>query len=249
MRALKLLSILIILASCSSGFKSSLKSYELVDINQRDKISNNERIDSLLLPYKETMGSTMEELIIYNDNHLQKRKPESKLGNLMADILSERAEAISGINVDFASINYGGLRSTFRKGDLTLGHVFEMMPFDNEIVVLKLSGKTTKKLLEHWAFSGGIPISGISIKTDTSRQLIEAKIGGELFDANKSYYVALTDYVANGGDRCSFLSEALEYHDLDAIYREEIATYLRAEAKAGKTLNPKLEKRFLIAHE
>ena len=110
------------------------------------------------------------------------------------------------------------------KGDLTVGDIYEVMPFDNKLVILNLSGDKTLMLLNRIADYGGWPISSnltFSIEDDKATNIM---IKGKPFDIKKSYRVALPDYTANGGDRCKFLKEEPQI-DNDKMIRDLIIEY------------------------
>ncbi|MFN8316800.1 MAG: 5'-nucleotidase [Chitinophagales bacterium] len=105
-------------------------------------------------------------------------------------------------------INLGGIRQPqLPAGNVTLGNIFELMPFDNMIVLLVLDGKTTKQFLDIMAASGGLPISGVryTISNETATAI---SFNGVPFDENKTYTLAISDYLANGGDKLDFLKNS-----------------------------------------
>jgi len=165
-------------------------------------------IKDLISPYKEQLDSEMNVVLGVIADDMVKAKPNSNLGNWFADLLQTIANIEFDGYVDFAVQNYGGLRvPVVAKGDLIVGDIYEVMPFDNKLVVLNLSGEKTMMLLNRIADYGGWPISSnlkMSIEDDKATHVM---IKGEPFDINKTYRVALPDYTANGGDRCTFLKE------------------------------------------
>jgi len=192
-------------------------------------------LDAMIAPYKEQLDDQMNTVIAYNPEKMPKQRPSSTLGNWFTDILQDEASRIYGVEVDFAVQNYGGLRiPALNKGDVTVGSIYELMPFDNTLVVLELDGKTTKKLLDRIAEKGGWPASrGLSfkIKKDKAKDIV---IGGNPFDSRKTYTVALPDYIANGGDQCSFLKDSPR-KDNKAMLRDIVIDHLKS--KKGDDMN------------
>ena len=95
-------------------------------------------LSHLILPYSERLDDKMNEIIGFAPQEFTKQKPESTLGNLLADATLITAEKYSSKKPDLAIINYGGIRvSNLAKGDITLGNVYEIMPFDNYLVTLE----------------------------------------------------------------------------------------------------------------
>ena len=125
---------------------------------------------------------------------------ESELGNFLADSLRAMSKA------DVALMNPGGLRADLKPGALTYGGVYEVIPFDNAVAVLDLTGEQLERLLQA-AFGskkGVFQVSGIEVKL--SRCVVPDRLrgftmaGGKKWDATKKYKVALPDFLARGGD-------------------------------------------------
>ena len=132
-------------------------------------------------------------------------------------------------------MNTGGLRSTFPKGDIILGKVFELMPFENQFVVVILDGPSTKKIIEFIAAKGGVPVSGIKMGI-RDKQAINPMINNQPFDINKNYTVVTSDYLANGGDNLAFMSDIKDKVILDLKIRDAIVNYIKDEKKKGSRL-------------
>lgn len=184
-------------------------------------------IKDMIGPYKEQLDAKMNIVLGVLAEDMVKSKPNSNLGNWFADLLQTTANIEFDGYVDFAVQNYGGLRvPVMPKGDLTVGDIYEVMPFDNKLVVLNLSGEKTLMLLNRIADYGGWPISSnltFDIKGDKATDIM---IKGESFDIKKTYRVALPDYTANGGDRCTFLKEEPQ-EDNDKMIRDLIIEYFQ----------------------
>ena len=138
--------------------------------------------------------------------------------------------------VDFACQNYGGIRiPALARGNVTVGSIYELMPFDNTLKILTIDGPTTQQLLDRIAEKGGWPISrtlSFTIDNDRATNIV---IKGQPFDINNSYKVALPDYIADGGDDCSFLLGAPAETD-DRMIRDIIIDWLKGLPDDKKTL-------------
>lgn len=139
------------------------------------------------------------------------RNKETNIGNFVADAYRQAAGA------DVALVNGGSIRAdlTYNPGVLTKRDVLSILPFNNPIVKIELSGKTLRAALEHGVARSGqgednepgrFPqVSGISFKFDTTRpagsRVTEISIGGAPLDDNKTYTLATSDFlVSRGGD-------------------------------------------------
>ena len=190
--------------SCGKVFQladASEHRYEITELIPPDS-----SINALILPYKMQLDSLMDVVIGNSDKAITKGKPESTLGNWMTDVMFEEATKRSSRSVDFAIQNYGGIRvPSLDAGPITVREIYEIMPFDNELVIIEAKGLVINRLFERIAKSGGWPISDqvrLMIKEDKIESLY---INGQTVDPTKDYRFALPDYIANGGDRSDYL--------------------------------------------
>ena len=116
------------------------------------------------------------------------------------------------------------------------------MPFENEMVIVTLSGETTGKLLDFIAAKGGVPVSGLKL-TLRDTLVVSALINGVPFDKSKSYKVVTSDYLANGGDNLSFMADALNKEIPHVKLRDAFINNLAERNQQGKKLTAKIEGR------
>src|SRR3954452_23142072 len=135
---------------------------------------------------------------------LYKKQPESPLGNFMADCMKLYAEKIYNKSVDAAFVNFSGIRYYIPKGEITIGTIYKVMPYDNKIVLLTIQGNVFKQFLSHQANLGGWPCSGINM-TIKDNQATDILINNQPLDETKNYTIAVADYIAKGGNQCTML--------------------------------------------
>ena len=133
-------------------------------VNYSDyKVDKQTNIDSsytrMLMPYKDSLDKSMNAVIGFSVHGLFKKQPESSLGNFMTDAIKTMAEKRFGKKIDAAFVNFGGIRSYIPKGDITVGKIFELMPFDNLVVLQELKGDKLKAFLTKVCEKGGWPVS------------------------------------------------------------------------------------------
>lgn len=200
----------------------------------------------LISPYKARLDSTMNAVVGYTDVELVKPKeyqanngkPESPMGNFVADlILLECNELLKEKNEGFADIcllNTGGIRSSLPKGAITIGHIFEIMPFDNNIVVIELNGGQMTELFDLVALKGGHPLAGCSMAIK-NKHAADIKLAGTPFDAAKDrlYRVATSDYLATGGDNMTFFAKGNLVAELP-MFRDIIIKHFEKLTIQGK---------------
>lgn len=235
----------------SSLILSCTLSYQAQKIQYNGyRISTGARQDSALLvllkPYSDSLSKSMNEVVGYAENNLEKNQPEGSLGNFMADAMLTMAEKKFATRVDAAFINNGGIRlPSLPAGNITRGKVFELSPFDNVLVIQKLDGKVLQEFLDHIAKRGGWPCAGISMQIK-DKKAVNIKIGGTAFVESAVYTVANTDYIVNGGDDCTMLKPIAQISN-GYIYRDAIFDYLAELKKQGKTIVGKTENRITNA--
>ena len=136
------------------------------------------------------------------------RTQETNVGNFVADAF--RKATVS----DVAIMNGGSIRAddVIKPGDLTRRHVLSLLPFKNRLVKIEISGATLRAALEHGvarsaedAEPGRFPqVSGMRYVFDASRKpgsrITSVTVNGKLLDDRKTYTLATTDYVVEGGD-------------------------------------------------
>lgn len=137
------------------------------------------------------IGHAPEDLAVY--------QPECPMLNWASDALLTMARQLSPEQVDMAVVNIGGMRCNWGAGDITFKHVFELMPFDNELVVLTMQGKDIIALCEIFAKNGGEGIAGLRIVAHKGT-IKSAKIAGEEIVPEAYYTVATSDYLSQGND-------------------------------------------------
>lgn len=168
--------------------------------------SNSSEVEAMVAPYKAQLDAKMNRQLAVVKTPMKKSSPEGELGNWMADIMVQAARDLNpGKKIAFAATNPGGLRlQEIGAGPLLVSEVYELMPFDNKLVVLDLSGAEVREFIAHMTNSGGWPVSQELTADVTSGKLV-ATINGQLLDDNARYLMATIDYVANGGSRATML--------------------------------------------
>ncbi|SEG49075.1 5'-nucleotidase, C-terminal domain [Halpernia humi] len=175
------------------------------------ELKDDPAFDAVIAPYKKKLAATMNAVISHTKVDLTKNGENSNLGNLLADYTFEGAAEWAKKNnkpaVDAAVINIGGIRSTIGKGNILLRHVFEVMPFENEVVIMKLKGSDLQGLFDYYAKTQkNNPVSHLFIETEAGK-ITKESINGEKIDPSKDYYIATSDYLAFGGDNMVFFKK------------------------------------------
>ncbi len=199
-------------------------------------------IDSIVAPYQSQLNAQMSEQIGSLPQALQRFGDQPTLGYWVGDLLAIMADKYyDDHNIDFAIQNAGGLRiPELPAGTLTVGQIYELMPFDNVLVVLEIKGTTVQELVDRMAASGGWPSSEALTYTIQDKKGIDTRINGAPLDPSATYYVAMPDYVANGGSGCDFLTDSPQFSTGQYI-RDVIIEYAKQETAAGRAIEGRME--------
>jgi 2',3'-cyclic-nucleotide 2'-phosphodiesterase (5'-nucleotidase family) len=173
------------------------------------------------------------------------------LGNFVADGMRSQASNKLGKPVDLAIMNGGGLRrQNITEGDLHARDIFELLPFENALVTLDLTGEQVLKILGVVVTSreaqSGARITYIT-KADKTAAMEKATLGNREIDPKATYTVVTIDYLVNvGGDRYAVLREGKNTKALGITLRDALMDYVKAETAAGRDIKPNLDGRFFL---
>lgn len=219
---------------------------EIVDIQliEVDGSLKNGAMDSLIAPYKAEKEVSMNVVIGEVEETMEVGLPESKLSNLIADVLlTEGRKYIA--DVDMAVTNIGGIRRTLFAGPLTIGDVFEILPFDNSLLVLEYKGVEILALADAVALKGGEAIAGMTL-TIRDGKAEDVKVGGEVVDTARVYKVVSTDYLSWGNDQLEPLANYVKSTPLNMMMRDAMFDYVTCATIKGEKIVTKLDNRIIV---
>jgi 2',3'-cyclic-nucleotide 2'-phosphodiesterase (5'-nucleotidase family) len=184
--------------------------------------------------YARVVGETSVDLVRYHQR-------ESNIGNLVCDAMKNT------INADIAFLNSGAIRTNIPQGKITLEQVFTLLPFDNNLVTMKLTGKQILKILEQDARMehGILQVSGIKVQYDLSEpvgsRVKEVYIGTGPLELNKTYTVTTVDFLAVGGDKFSTFKQGR-----NIVYGKALRDIFVSHLKKHSPVFPMIEGRIII---
>ncbi len=214
-----------------------------IDLAEEDSL-----LSAFIQPYKDSLHKDMSRVIGVSEIEMVKDKPEGLLSNFMADLLLEEGVAFCKKNHPemapaIAYVNYGGMRSSLPKGQITVRNIFELMPFENEMVFVKLGKKGVEEFINKLASHGGDGVAGARFGINDGKA-INIKVAGETIKEGKHYWVVTNDYVASGGDsmevfktgRKGFFASRLKVRDI-------IIGHIEKVQENGEAITSKLDGR------
>lgn len=165
------------------------------------------------------------------------------LGNWVTDVMRK------AVNADIAIQNGGGLRRDLPAGNITMGLLYEIMPFDNTLFTMDLTGAQVRAAIEHGIMSEDFKpgqFSGVMVKYDSTKEagsrIVEIKlVDGTPLDDSKIYKVVTNDFQAGGGDKYTMFLEGKNGKDTAIPVRDVLVN----EIKAKGTISPADDERLI----
>ncbi len=179
-----------------------------------------------------------------------RRGEENLLGYWVSDVMRRAAEAVIGRPVRFAITNAGGLRANLRPGQLKVADIYEVMPFENELLVIELTGAEVIQVVkESIVRRGGEPCSGVKVVVGGTPEAATCTItweDGSPIDPNAVVKVATSDYLYGGGDSIPTLKQGRKPFTTGLTIRQILLDQCNHLAKEKRELFPPAPGRYTI---
>lgn len=235
----------ILLSGCAGSHQTSASdgSYNSSTVEPLEKSHQNLEPDAAILlsvnRYRDTLTEMMGEPLTTLKADLNFGKPESTLGNLMADILRFRAARELRTFVHLGIINEDSFSLFLNEGEVTLGNIYELMPYDNHLVILTLTGEKVIQLMETVADLGGAPVSGVRMNINGGSAM-GILVNSEVVDTRKNYLVATSNYLADGNGPFKSLWDYDDRLDLDLLIRDSLIEYFKSQYELEPVLDARI---------
>ncbi len=224
----------ILTVSCNEQ-KHYISAIKGVEIPITDTLKSDLTIEKYINPYREHIDKDLSTVLAFAPETLDKSGVwQTTVGNLMADATLDHANRIfkarTSKNVDLVLLNLGGIRSILPKGDVTTRTAFELMPFENKVIVAELPGSAILEMIAYIiSEKKAHPLAGMTFTIDKSNKPQEILIGGKPFELSRNYYVATSDYLITGGDRMYFFKKSINNLDIDYKLRNIMIDYFKEQ--------------------
>ncbi len=192
-----------------------------------DSLPSVSEIDEYIQPYRTHINQTLDSVLAYNPTTIDiyETPLNTALGNFMVDVVYERSAPVyekrTGKAVDFAFLNHGGIRSKLNKGPVTARNAYELMPFENTVVVLELTANHIENMAQFLAKNQRAhPFSDhFRLVLHKDHSIKSITINGKPLEKNRVYRVATSNYLANLGDRMTFFNDPVSRTETDYLIR------------------------------
>lgn len=215
-------------------------------------------MSDFISPYRDSLEQKMSTVLGRCAHDLPRFRPESPLGNFTSDVLRAVGSLHYDHPMDIGVMNVGGLRNDLYAGDVKLGDIYRVFPFENTLAILELKGAQIEELVHQVegkrleAFSGisctlkidhGVKADGESYEKITASNI---KVGGEPIDPERIYYLATIDYLAEGNDGMLAMTKAVKYTNTGILLRNLMVDYIMEQNAQGKTIDGRIEGRIEV---
>ncbi|WP_126973748.1 5'-nucleotidase C-terminal domain-containing protein [Gynurincola endophyticus] len=243
-----LLFSILLIAGCKTYYSpAGAPAPRLIQIN--DQLGSDTAIVNYLAPYKARLDKEMNVVIgeTVTDLTRQYTAHETTMGNFFSDaLLSIGQELDPAVQISFAT--KGGIRADVPKGPMTVSNMFEVMPFENYVVVLTITGSQFLKMLDHIVRAGGQPVAGMTL-TLTNTTCEDVMVQGKPFDPSKNYTIVTYDYLADGGDGVEYFRNPVKFEKYNLLMRDGLINYVKAKTAKGEKINVHIDNRIKDARK
>ncbi|MDD3322262.1 MAG: 5'-nucleotidase [Paludibacter sp.] len=235
--------IIVSLSSCShkSWVLIQATSTKIAIDSTTEKLAD-KQYEAYLQPIKQKIDTEMNVVIGRAAETMSGHAPESLLSNFCSDVYKIAASDFLNEKIDISIVNLGGLRTIIPAGEIRVGKIFEVMPFENELVILWLKGDKLLELLQYFARAGGEGESGIRMIIDNGKAE-DISINGEIINPEKLYSIATNDYLAGGNDKMTQLAQYKKRINTGLKIRNVLIDYIKSETEKGNLIQSKLDGR------
>ena len=242
-------------------FILSCQSYKIVDTSSTnivvDKNIPEQKFDEIeLSKYRDSISKEMNKVINHSLITMEVGCPEGLLGDFISDLsilYIKKNFPENKFNPDFCILNNGGFRNSLNKGSITIGDVFQIMPFDNYLLILEIKGNEMNDLINYIkeksttniSRKSGVPLSGIRVKISGDK-VSRCMINNQMYDPLKTYKVLTTNYLASGGDDMDFLKNCKTMFNTKLLLRDVIIKYIEELGENNIKINTQFDGRVQI---
>lgn len=234
-----LITCVLLLGACKTQYQPVSFQTQNIAVSDSLNVLDNQVVH-LYSPYKNIIEKDMNRVISISEKEMIKDKPESSLTNFLADLLLEEGKKYTKdegllFTPSVSFFNYGGIRTFIPSGEITVGKIFELMPFENEMVFIRLKGSQIKEFLDVVAAKGGDSVGGVRFVI-SNEKASEIVVNGEKLETEKEYWLVTNDYVAEGGDDLQVFTRRSAFINSGGKIREIIIASLEEQYKNGNKI-------------
>lgn len=231
------------LVATAQKYRVKSVSAERIEVTRALDAQPDELAWQTVKPYKSGVKKETEPVLGMSRVAMTAGRPESLLGNWVADALVEGSTCAGGPKADFGLANVGSLRSRMPEGIVRRGDILQISPFENNLVVLELKGKDVLELMRNIAAVKGEAVSReVRMEIDAEGNVLQVRIGEKEIDKKRTYLIATLDYLAEGNDRMYALKKHRRKHETGMSVRE----LMMESVVKNRTIDSRIEGRIVM---
>jgi len=223
--------------------------YEVIKMDSTYDKNADLTLETYMHYLKQEKDQKMGQVIGNSKEVLTSFSPMSPLSNLLVDMLFEWGnnclERRKLEKADFALLNFGGIRAALPQGNITVGDIFQISPFDNTVAFVFVKGSELKKMFDNFSEKKNAPMANVQTIYQNGR-LISYTIGGLPLENDKIYTIVTINFLAEGGD--DFLSQvtfkSVAFHEMQI--RNVFIEGIRNKTAQGVKIEGTIDNRVII---
>jgi len=199
---------------------------EVINLDKATQnLPDDKNVEKMIAKYTEKNKQILDKVISYSSQDLTNRAVKNsyniKLTYMIADVIRKYAKTDVGMQ------NIGGIRASLDAGDITYDDIYNLMPFDNTVIVTTFTGAQLLKVIKHSYAFHKYPVSimaGVKVDFDKRGQMKKVLIDNKPLDIDKEYSLATLDFLYYGGDSYDFVN-AKNYKNTNVAVRYVVLDY------------------------
>ena len=247
--------ICIILSITAFGYAQNVSApkfkyqYRMVRLDSTYDAKVNPKLAKYVAKKQAQIEKQMQVVIAHTDQELESFALESPLSNFLTDILLDEASKYikdtTFDNLDVSMLNFGGIRTSMPAGDVAVGDLYRISPFDNYLTFIVLKGSELRKALNRFNDKFNAPYAGVSLVYKNNKP-VKIMVQGKPIDDNRFYKLVTLNFISDGGDH---LLENIHYEKIEyttMTFRDFLIAELKAMTSRGEKIVGKKDGRAVV---
>lgn len=224
--------------------------YQLVKLDSSLDKAVDPTLEAYLQKKRAQLSKKMDVVIGTCPQMMNSCAPQSPLSNFLTDLLLNNSarylKDAAFAHLDLSILNFGGIRTQISAGDITVGSIYAVSPFDNHLVFIELKGAELKKIFARFdPQKDNAPFAGVKVRYENGSPLVTLPDGSPIMD-EQTYKLVTVDFIAEGGDQ---IMSGIVFERVvlsDVVLRDFIISEIQELNRLGQPVTGKLDDRILV---
>ena len=236
--------------TCASYAQNFQYEYQMIRLTSQYDSKTDPKLQKYVNRQKARLDREMNVVVGYCDETLSSFVPASPLSNFLTDLLLEKSpDYVSDTlfsQCDLSLLNFGGIRSQMLAGNVTVGDIFSISPFDNYLTFIEIKGSELKKMFGRFREKiDNAPFSGAQLTFSAgwpSRILVQ----GKPLETDRVYRLVTLNFIADGGDNILRDIQFEKKIVTNVVFRDFLIDEIKAMTQEGRHIEGKMDDRVVI---